>query len=162
MTEIIAENHRVPTALRGLRILELLQWGKSFTTAELAAELGVSTSAIRKYITQIRTADIKIKSGPGFGGCYWLERGERIYPYQLTQDEMELIILGLAAFSAAGDPQDPRVPAARTLRQSLTEFVPKELEERTAGFLENFQKKITMMASVYQAKYGDKYDHLWA
>ncbi|MCP1387607.1 HTH domain-containing protein [Corynebacterium sp. TA-R-1] len=157
-----APHERVPTALRGLRMLELMQWGSRFTTAELASELGVSQSAIRKYVAQLRGADFKIKSGPGFGGCYWIERGERAFPLQLTTDEIELVLLGLAAFSAAGGADDPRSAAAFELHRRILEIVPVEVAEKLDGFTDKFRKKLQMMSAVFRAQHGTKLDHLWA
>ncbi|QYH19160.1 HTH domain-containing protein [Corynebacterium aquatimens] len=129
---------RVPTALRGLRLLELMQWGKSFTTAELAAELGVSQSSIRKYIAQLRSANYTIKSGPGFGAMYWIARGERTYPLQLTSDEMETVLLSLSIYSAANGSTDPRSHMATDLFTRISDVVPADIAEATSGASEKW------------------------
>jgi predicted DNA-binding transcriptional regulator YafY len=54
---------------RALRALELLQAQPGITAAELAAHLGVTERAARRYVAILREADIPVESTRGpYGG----------------------------------------------------------------------------------------------
>lgn len=58
-----------PTA-RALRVLELLQAHPGMTAGQLAARLGVTDRAARRYIAILRDAEIPVESAPGPYGGY--------------------------------------------------------------------------------------------
>ena len=52
---------------RILRMLHLLQTHKAMTCPQLAAELGVSTRTVERYLRDLRRAGYSIKGIPGGG-----------------------------------------------------------------------------------------------
>jgi predicted DNA-binding transcriptional regulator YafY len=75
-----------PTA-RTLRALEVLQARPGATAAELAARLGVTDRAARRYVAILREAGIDVWSERGRHGGYRLGRGTRLPPVLFTADE---------------------------------------------------------------------------
>lgn len=68
-----------PTA-RALRCLELLQDHPGITADRLAARLGVSDRAARRYVAVLRVAGLPIESERGRYGGYRVGRGLRLRP----------------------------------------------------------------------------------
>ena len=75
------------TAERVLRLLGLLQTRRSWTAAELAAELGVTDRSIRRDIDRLRALGYPVHAAPGAGGGYRLGTGTRLPPLLLDDDE---------------------------------------------------------------------------
>lgn len=89
-----------PTA-RALRALEILQSRTAGVTAdELAASLGVTERAARRYVGILREAGIPVHSTRGPHGGYRLGRGTRLPPVLFTQSEA----LGLVMAVLDGQP----------------------------------------------------------
>ena len=61
---------------RALRVLELLQAQPGITASQLAAQLGVTERAARRYVEILREADIPVESARGPYGGYRLGHGE--------------------------------------------------------------------------------------
>ncbi|MET7736523.1 WYL domain-containing protein [Streptomyces sp. NPDC005402] len=93
-----------PTA-RALRTLEILQSRPAGVTAdELAACLGVTERAARRYIGILREAGIPVHSARGPYGGYRLGRGARLPPVLFTQPEaLGLVMAVLDGQPAAAD-----------------------------------------------------------
>ncbi|MFI0508443.1 helix-turn-helix transcriptional regulator [Streptomyces sp. WSLK1-5] len=93
-----------PTA-RALRTLEILQSRSAGVTAdELAAGLGVTERAARRYIGILREAGIPVHSTRGPYGGYRLGRGARLPPVLFTQSEaLGLVMAVLDGQPAAAD-----------------------------------------------------------
>lgn len=94
-----------PTA-RALRTLEILQSRTAGVTAdELAAGLGVTERAARRYVGILREAGIPVHSARGPYGGYRLGRGARLPPVLFTQPEaLGLVMAVLDGQPAAADP----------------------------------------------------------
>ncbi|MFE3858422.1 helix-turn-helix transcriptional regulator [Streptomyces griseorubiginosus] len=93
-----------PTA-RALRALEILQSRTAGVTAdELAASLGVTERAARRYVGILREAGIPVHSTRGPHGGYRLGRGTRLPPVLFTQPEaLGLVMAVLDGQPAAAD-----------------------------------------------------------
>ena len=93
-----------PTA-RALRALAFLQSRPGGVTAdELAARLGVTERAARRYVAILREADIPVDSIRGPHGGYRLGRGTRLPPVVFTEPEaLGLVMAVLDAQPAAAD-----------------------------------------------------------
>jgi predicted DNA-binding transcriptional regulator YafY len=89
-----------PTA-RALRALEVLRSRPGTTADELAAKLGVTERAARRYVAILREAGIDVESARGPHGGYRLGRGTRLPPVLFTADEA----LGLAMAVLDGHPE---------------------------------------------------------
>ncbi|MEU4131676.1 helix-turn-helix transcriptional regulator [Streptomyces wuyuanensis] len=94
-----------PTA-RALRTLEILRTRPGATADELAASLGVTERAARRYVGILREAGIPVESTRGPYGGYRLGRGTRLPPVVFTEEEA----LGLVM--AALDDTDELVASA--------------------------------------------------
>ncbi|MFG2758455.1 helix-turn-helix transcriptional regulator [Streptomyces wuyuanensis] len=94
-----------PTA-RALRTLEILRTRPGATADELAASLGVTERAARRYVGILREAGVPVESTRGPYGGYRLGRGTRLPPVVFTEEEA----LGLVM--AALDDTDELVASA--------------------------------------------------
>jgi predicted DNA-binding transcriptional regulator YafY len=88
-----------PTA-RALRALEILQTRPGATAEELAARLGVTERAVRRYVGILREAGVPVESARGPYGGYRLGRGTRLPPVVFTPAEA----LGLVMAVLDGQP----------------------------------------------------------
>lgn len=96
-----------PTA-RALRALEILQGSPGSTADQLAARLGVSDRAARRYVAVLREAGIPVESMRGPYGGYRLGRGVRLPPLVFTAAEaLGLVMAVLDGRHAAADDEDP-------------------------------------------------------
>lgn len=95
-----------PTA-RALRTIELLQARPGVTAAELAAALGVTERAARRYVGILREAGIPVESIRGPYGGYRLGRRTRLPPVVFTEPEaLGLVMAVLDGHPAAVDGDD--------------------------------------------------------
>lgn len=96
-----------PTA-RALRALDLLQARPGTTAAELAARLGVTERAARRYVAILREAGVPVESTRGPYGGYTLGRGVRLPPLVFSATEaLGLVMAALDSQHAVADPDDP-------------------------------------------------------
>jgi predicted DNA-binding transcriptional regulator YafY len=96
-----------PTA-RALRALEILQNRPGATADELAAGLGVTERAARRYVAILREAGIPVESARGPYGGYRLGRAARLPPIVFTEPEaLGLVMAVLDGQPSAGDAHDP-------------------------------------------------------
>ncbi|AZP19921.1 WYL domain-containing protein [Streptomyces aquilus] len=96
-----------PTA-RALRTLELLQNSPGITADRLAAHLGVSERAARRYVGILREAGIPVESTRGPYGGYRVGRGLRVPPLMFTSEEaLALVMAVLEGHHDAADPTGP-------------------------------------------------------
>jgi predicted DNA-binding transcriptional regulator YafY len=95
-----------PTA-RALRTIEILRSRPGGVTAdELAARLGITERAARRYVGILREAGIEVESSRGPHGGYRLGRGTRLPPVVFTEPEalgLVMAVLDGAAATAADD-----------------------------------------------------------
>lgn len=89
-----------PTA-RALRTTELLRARPGVTADELAAELGVTERAARRYVGILREAGVPVESARGPYGGYRLGRGARLPPVVFT--EAQALALVMAALDDADE-----------------------------------------------------------
>jgi predicted DNA-binding transcriptional regulator YafY len=88
-----------PTA-RALQTLEILQIQPGATADQIAARLGVTDRAARRYVAILREAGVPVESARGRYGGYRLGRGMRLPPVTFTEDEA----LGLVMAVLEGHP----------------------------------------------------------
>jgi predicted DNA-binding transcriptional regulator YafY len=88
-----------PTA-RALLVLEVLQDSPGISADRLAARLGVTDRAVRRYVGLLRDVGIPIESTTGRYGGYRLGRGTRLPPLMLSPAEA----LGLVMAVLQGRP----------------------------------------------------------
>ena len=96
-----------PTS-RALRALEILQARPGITADQLAARLGVTDRAARRYVAVLREAGIPVESTRGRYGGYTLGRGLRLPPLVFSATEaLGLVMAALDGHHAAADAEDP-------------------------------------------------------
>jgi predicted DNA-binding transcriptional regulator YafY len=109
---------------RALRALELLQAQPGITAAQLAAQLGVTERAARRYVAILRDADIPVESTRGPYGGYRIGRGIRLPPLVFSAAEaLGLVMAVLAGSHAAADADDPVGAALGKIIRALPENV---------------------------------------
>ena len=114
----------VSPTTRALLALELIQGTPGITADRLAAKLGVSGRAARRYVAILREAGIPIESLRGPYGGYRVGRGLRLPPLMFTATEaLGLVMAVLDGHHAAGDPADPVGSALGKIVRALPEPV---------------------------------------
>ena len=117
-----------PTA-RALLALELIQGSPGITADRLAAKLGVSERAARRYVAILREADVPIESVRGLYGGYHVGRGLRLPPLMFTATEaLGLVMAVLDGHHDASDPAGPVGSALGKILRALPEAVAAEAE----------------------------------
>ena len=115
-----------PTA-RALRALEVLQVHPGVTAGELAARLGVTERAARRYVGILREAGIPVESVRGPYGGYRLGRGTRLPPVVFTQAEaLGLVMAVLDGQPAAANVDDLVGSALGKVVRALPESVGRQ------------------------------------
>ncbi len=115
-----------PTA-RALRVLDLLQSRPGITGHDIAARLGVTERAARRYVAILREADIPVESTRGPYGGYRLGRGLRLPPLVFTATEaLGLVMAALDGQHAAADADDPVGSALGKILRVLPENVGRQ------------------------------------
>jgi predicted DNA-binding transcriptional regulator YafY len=115
-----------PTA-RALRALEILQARPGVTAGELAAGLGVTERAARRYVGILREAGIPVASTRGPYGGYRLGRGTRLPPVVFTEPEaLGLVMAVLDGKPAATDVDDLVGTALGKVIRALPESVGRQ------------------------------------
>jgi predicted DNA-binding transcriptional regulator YafY len=107
---------------RTLRLLELLAARPSWSAAELAERLEVSTRTVRRDVTRLLDLGYTVESRPGPGGHYALRPGNRIPPLVFQDDEAATLVaaLRMAEGVLAGD-------AAQRVLDRLSQVLPRRL-----------------------------------
>lgn len=122
------KHDRSPTA-RALLLLELLQSSPGITADRLAARLGVSERAARRYVGILREAGVPVESMRGPYGGYRVGRGLRPPPLMFTAAEaLALVMAVLDGNRDATDPSDPAGSALGKLLRVLPEPVARPAE----------------------------------
>ncbi len=115
-----------PTA-RALRALELLQEQPGITAGRLAAQLGVTERAARRYVAILREAGIPVESARGPYGGYQAGRGIRLPPLVFSAAEaLGLVMAVLDGSHAAADADDPVGAALGKIIRALPENVGRQ------------------------------------
>ena len=116
-----------PTA-RALRTMEILQARPHTTAAELAAGLGVTERAARRYVGILREAGITVESVRGPYGGYRLGRGTRLPPVLFTLPEaFGLVMVVLEGQSAIADGEDTVGVALGKVIRALPEGIGRQV-----------------------------------
>ena len=87
-------NDLSPTA-RALRVLEILRARPGTTAERLAARLGVTERAARRYVAILREAGVTVESARGPHGGYRLGPGTRLPPVHFTQAEALALVMAV-------------------------------------------------------------------
>lgn len=117
-----------PTA-RALRTLEVLQARPGVTAADLAARLGVTERAARRYVAILREAGIPVESTRGPYGGYRLGRGTRLPPVTFTEAEALALVMAVLdgrPAAANADADDPVGAALGKVIRALPESVGRQ------------------------------------
>ncbi|MGW6007802.1 helix-turn-helix transcriptional regulator [Streptomyces sp. NPDC055210] len=134
-------NDLSPTA-RALRALEILQTRPGTTAGELAARLGVTERAARRYVEILREAGIPVESARGPHGGYRLGRGTRLPPVHFTQSEaIGLVMAVLSGQPTAADTDDLIGTALGKVVKALPENVGQQaamLREYASGAADQY------------------------
>ena len=121
-----AETCSSPTA-RALRTLEILQARPGTTADQLAARLGVTERAARRYVGILREAGIPVESSRGPYGGYRLGRGTRLPPVVFTEEQaLGLVMAVLDGQPAAIDAEDLVGAALGKVIRALPESVGRQ------------------------------------
>jgi predicted DNA-binding transcriptional regulator YafY len=112
---------------RALRALELLQAQPGITATQLAAQLGVTERAVRRYVAILREADIPVESARGPYGGYRAGRGLRLPPLMFSAAEaLGLVMAVLDGSHAAADADDPVSAALGKIIRALPENIGRQ------------------------------------
>lgn len=112
-----------PTA-RALLALELIQGAPGVTAERLAARLGVSERAARRYVATLRDAGVPVESSRGPYGGYRVGRGVRTPPLLFTT--AEALGLVMAVLDGHHDPDDTGDPVGSALGK-ITRVLPESV-----------------------------------
>src|SRR6478609_5861623 len=120
------------TSARLLRLLSLLQARRDWTSAELAARLGVTTRTIRNDVDRLRGLGYPVDARPGVAGGYRLGAGGSLPPLLLDDEEAVAVAIGLraAASSSIVGIEETSVRALVKLQQVL----PSRLRRKVSAF----------------------------
>lgn len=118
---------------RMLRLLSLLQTGRSWPGTELAERVGTSPRTLRRDVDRLRELGYPVRSTPGPGGSYRLVAGRAMPPLLFTDDEAVATVIGLrfAALTILDGADGATDGALRKLEQVL----PPRLNLRTQAML---------------------------
>lgn len=111
-----------PTA-RALLALELIQNRPGLTAGRLAAGLGVTERAARRYVGILREAGIPVESVRGPHGGYRAGRGLRLPPLMFSATEALGLVMAVLDGNHAADPEGPVGVALGKLMRVLPEPV---------------------------------------
>lgn len=112
---------------RMLRLLSLLQSGRQWTSAELAAATGSTPRTLRRDIDFLRELGYPVRSSRGPGGHYQLAAGRALPPLMLEDDEAIATVLSLklAASGATGNMET--ATSAERAQSKLHRILPPRL-----------------------------------
>jgi len=120
------------TSARLLRLLSLLQARRDWTSAELAARLGVTTRTVRKDVDRLRGLGYPVDARPGVAGGYRLGTGGALPPLLLDDDEAVAVAVGLRT-AASGPVAGIEETSVRALAK-LQQVLPARLRRRVSAF----------------------------
>jgi predicted DNA-binding transcriptional regulator YafY len=112
---------------RALLALELLQAEPGITAAQIAAQLGVTDRAARRYVAILREVGIPVESTRGPYGGYRVGRGVRLPPLVFSAAEaLGLVMAVLDGSHAAAGADDPVGAALGKIIRALPENVGRQ------------------------------------
>ncbi len=116
--------------------MEAIQDQPGITADRLAARLGVTSRAVRRYVDILRQAEIPVESARGPAGGYRLGRGTRLPPLVFSGAEaLGLVMAVLDGHHATADPADPVAVAVAKLLRAMPQHVAEQADavRRTAA-----------------------------
>jgi predicted DNA-binding transcriptional regulator YafY len=116
------------TSTRLLQMLTVLQRRRSWTGAELAQELDVTTRTVRNDVERLRELGYPIHASPGVAGGYRLGAGADLPPLLLNDEEAVAVAIGLAS-AATGAITGIEESSLRALAK-LEQVMPARVRER--------------------------------
>jgi predicted DNA-binding transcriptional regulator YafY len=116
------------TSVRLLRLLTLMQTRRSWSGAELASRLDVTTRTVRNDVERLRILGYQVASTTGVAGGYRLAAGTAMPPLLLDDDEAVAVAVGLRA-AAAGSVTGIEETSLRALTK-LEQSLPARLRHR--------------------------------
>jgi predicted DNA-binding transcriptional regulator YafY len=119
------------TSARLLRLLSLLQGRRDWTSAELAARLGVTTRTIRTDVDRLRLLGYPVEARPGVAGGYRLGTGGALPPLLLDDEEAVAVAIGLRS-AANGSITGIGETSVRALAK-LQQVLPARLRRRVGA-----------------------------
>jgi len=119
------------TSARLLRLLSLLQARRDWTSAELAARLGVTTRTIRNDVDRLRGLGYPVEARPGVAGGYRLGTGGALPPLLLDDEEAVAVAIGLRS-AANGSITGIGETSVRALAK-LQQVLPARLRRRVGA-----------------------------
>jgi predicted DNA-binding transcriptional regulator YafY len=117
--------------VRLLQLAALLQRRQDWTSAALAAELGVTDRTVRRDISRLRELGYAVDSAPGPEGGYRLRAGSALPPLVLTDDEAVVLAVGLRTAALSG--LSGSTATAVSALAKLEELLPTRLRARVAA-----------------------------
>lgn len=138
-----------PTALCGMRIIELLQWGERLQGHEIATALGIDRRSVRRHISQLKAAGYEVKSSRGSYGSYWLGQGNTIAPLRFDDPEARTVLLALSTLLAALDRNDPLWEETLELLESMRAVLPEAVVAEAREQEREVTRRIKKMSAVY-------------
>lgn len=118
------------TSTRLLQLLTLLQTRRSWTGAQLAGELDVTTRTVRNDVERLRELGYPVSASPGVEGGYRLGAGAELPPLLLAEDEAVAVAIGLAsaAAGALGGIEETSLRALAKLEQVMPARVRRRVQ----------------------------------
>ncbi|MEU3024328.1 YafY family protein [Nocardiopsis alba] len=121
------------TGRRMLRLLSLLQNGRSWSGAALAEALDTSPRSLRRDIDRLRELGYPVESLRGPGGHYRLVAGNAVPPLMFEDDEVVTVALGLRMVAGGlSGVEDVEEGAERALGK-IERVLPSRLSRRAAS-----------------------------
>ena len=113
---------------RVLSTLELLQSHASLSGAQLAELVGVDRRTVRRYIVELETFGVPIRSTRGRDGHYALMPGYKLPPMMFSNDETLALSVGLRVARDLG--LSDMAPAVASAQSKLDRVMPKALKRK--------------------------------
>ena len=143
---------KTPPALRGLKLIELMQWGQRFAGWELSDATGIKPRTLRNYFTQLKTAGYCIESTPGTDGEYWLDPGHYVHPLRFTNEEARTIVIALDVLRTVAPPDSPLMQDAKVLHYLhylIGQLLPGAALDEVRQMGKEVSRDLTKMRAVY-------------
>ena len=119
---------------RVLTVLEILQLRPGISGPELASRLEVDVRTVRRYIEKIEDLGIPVEALPGRYGGYRLAPGYKLPPLVFTEDEAQIIVLGLLGTPWLELDHSPATVAAAISK--ITRVLPEGAREKLQALSE--------------------------
>lgn len=143
-----------PPALRGLELVELMQWGQRYVGWELSELTGLKPRTLRNYFTQLKAAGYCIRSTPGADGNYWLDPGRTMYPLRFTNEEARTIAIALDILTTVAPADSPLRNDAKGLSRAFRRLLPGAALDEVHRLGKKLKLDLAKMRVLYAAGEG--------